>query len=154
LLLRTYDDDRISVVGERCVFCEIVRGEGPKGIVAYQDGTVTVFASRDQRPTNLGHMLVVTNEHHRDLIELPPSLDNDVMACLRRISMAVQESFGASGTTIRQNNGPPGQDVFHVHFHVVPRHSSDEEHAVRYQVVDLATRIAQAQAVKRFLSGA
>ena len=49
------------------MFCEIVRGNGPDGTIAYQDETVCVFPSRDQRPTNLGHMLVVTCDHYRNL---------------------------------------------------------------------------------------
>lgn len=120
-------------------------------MVAYHDGTVAVFASRDQRPTNLGHMLVVTCEHYRNLYDLPPSLYGEVMTCLRRTSEAVQLAFGATGTTVKQNNEPPGQDVFHVHFHVVPRHLSDHSSAANCEVVDLETRIAQAQAVREHL---
>ena len=139
-------------MAERCVFCEIVEGKGPDGIVAYQDKTVSVFASRDQRPTNRGHMLVVTCDHYRNLHDLPPVLYGAVMACLKRTAEAVQRAFGATGSTIRQNNEPPGQDVFHFHFHVMPRHLNDNNLAARYEVVDLATRVAQAQTVKGFLA--
>jgi diadenosine tetraphosphate (Ap4A) HIT family hydrolase len=100
------------VVAERCEFCETVRGEGPERIVAYQDATMAVFAARDQRPMNLGHMLVVTCKHYRNLHDLPPSLYGEVMACLRRTSEAVRLAFAATGTTIKQNNEPPGQDIF------------------------------------------
>lgn len=140
-------------VAERRVFCEIVRGEGPEEIVGSdQNSTVADFAARDQRPTNLGHMLVVTCEHYRNLYDLPPSLYEEVMTCLRRTAEAVQLAFAATGSTIRQNNEPPGQDVFHLHFHVMPRHPSDNKLDARYEVVDLASRIAQAQAVRGLLS--
>ncbi len=137
---------------ERCVFCKIIEGHGPDGIIAYQDRTVSVFASRDQRPTNLGHMLVVTCNHYRNLYDLPPSLYGAIMTCLRRTAEAEQQAFEAAGSTIRQNNEPPGQDVFHVHFHVMPRFPDDNNLAARYQVVDLATRVAQAQAVGALLA--
>ncbi len=120
--------------------------------MAYQDESVAVFAARDQRPTNLGHMLVVTCAHYRNLYDLPAALDAAVMGGLRRTAQAVHRAFGASGTTIRQNNEPPGQDVFHVHFHVVPRYANDNSPAAGYQVVDVATRVAQAQAVGAMLA--
>jgi histidine triad (HIT) family protein len=141
----------VAVRVKRCVFCEIVQGKGPKGIVAYQDDTVAIFASRDQRPTNRGHMLVVTCEHYRNLYDLPEALYADVMTALCRTAEAVHETFNATGTTIRQNNEPPGQDVFHAHFHIVPR-CSDEDLSARYDVVDLVTRIGQAQALKSVLA--
>lgn len=135
-----------------CVFCDIVQGSGPDGLIAYQDDAVCVFASRDQRPTNLGHMLVVTCQHYQDLYELPAALYEAVMGAVRRTAQAVSGAFEASGTTIRQNNGPPGQDVFHLHFHVMPRHLSDNNLAARYQLIDLATRRVQAQAVRAILA--
>ena len=137
---------------DRCVFCEIVVGDRPDGTIAYQDRTVCVFPSRDQRPTNLGHMLVVTCDHYRNLYDLPPSLYGEVMTCLRRTAEAVQQAFGATGSTIRQNNGPPGQDVFHVHFHVMPRYRADNDLAAQYEVVDLASRVSQARAVAPLLA--
>ena len=74
------------------------------------------------------------------------------MTCLRRTAQAVQQAFEATGSTIRQNNEPPGQDVFHVHFHVMPRHPSDDDLAAQYEVVDLASRVSQARAVAPLLA--
>ncbi len=133
------------------MFCEIIEGRGPVGMVAYQDKTVSVFAARDQRPTNLGHMLVVTCDHYRNLYDLPPTLYGAVLATLCRTAEAVQQAFAATGTTIAQNNESPGQDVFHFHLHVMPRFPNDSDLAARSQVVDLATRVAQAEAVGAIL---
>ncbi len=94
---------------------------------------------------NQGHMLVVTRRHFRNLYDLPPALDAELLGCARRTARAVQQAFRASGTTIRQNNEPPGQDVFHVHVHVMPRHFNDGDLSAPYQTVDLATRVEQAQ---------
>ena len=113
------------------------------------DESVAVLPSHDQRPENLGHMLVVTRQHFETLHEMPPGLDGAVMACLRRTALAVRRTFDASGTTIVQNIGPPGQDVFHTHFHVITRYGDDDNLSSRYQVIDLATRLDQARNLAR-----
>ena len=128
------------------MFCEIVGGKRDRGVIAFEDEYVALLPSRDQRPTNLGHMLLVTRGHFRDLYEMPSALDGHVMAWLRRASLTVKQAFGASGTSIRQNNGPPGQDVFHVHFHLIPRFPNDRALSVAYETIDMATRIDQALA--------
>ncbi len=130
---------------DACVFCEIVGEQRDEGVIAYQEEEVVVFASRDQRPMNEGHMLVVTRRHFRNLYDLPSALDAELLGCVRRTAQAVQDAFHASGTTIRQNNEAPGQDVFHVHVHVIPRHLNDGDLSAPYQTVDLATRVEQAQ---------
>jgi diadenosine tetraphosphate (Ap4A) HIT family hydrolase len=49
------------------------------------------------------------------------------MTTLARAAAAVKSVFGAHGVSVRQNNEPHGgQDVFHVHFHVIPRFAEDE----------------------------
>ena len=110
-----------------------------------------VFPSRDQRPMNQGHMLVVTRRHFRNLYDLPPALDAELLGRARPTAQAVQQAFQASGTSIRQNNEPPGQDVFHVHVHVVPSHLSDGDLSAPCQTVDLATRVEQAQRLAGFI---
>jgi diadenosine tetraphosphate (Ap4A) HIT family hydrolase len=137
-----------------CVFCEIVGGTRDRGVIAYEDEYVAVLPSRDQRPTNLGHMLLVTQDHFQNLYEMPSALDGHVMEWLRRAALTVGQAFGASGTSIRQNNGPPGQDVFHVHFHLIPRFPDDRASSAAYETIDLATRIDQAHAFARQLAHA
>jgi diadenosine tetraphosphate (Ap4A) HIT family hydrolase len=42
-----------------------------------------------------------------------------------------------------------GQDVFHLHFHVVPRFLGDDFDTASYEPVDEGIRIAQADALRR-----
>lgn len=130
-----------------CVLCQVIAGQRDQGVIAYQDDFVVVLPSRDQQPKNLGHMLVLTRQHYANLYDMPATLDQHVMACLRRTALAVQNTFSSSGTTIKQNNGPPGQDVFHTHFHVIPRYPNDDDLSSAYHLVDLATRKDQARRV-------
>ena len=109
-----------------CVFCRILRGELTPGVVAYRDGWTAVFPSLLQRPRNRGHMLVVPVRHVAHIYEVGGDLAGPLMTTLARAAAAVKRACGADGVSIRQNNEPHGgQDVLHVHFHVVPRFAGD-----------------------------
>ena len=97
-------------------------------------------------------MLVIPRLHIRNLYEVPDPLLGPMLQAVKRVAVAVHEEFAASGTTIRQNNEPPGQDVFHLHFHVIPRFGDD--HLATAQAVPIApeARAAQASRLRSRLS--
>jgi len=112
---------------ESCVFCRILRGESTPGVIAYRDSQTAVFPSRGQQPLNRGHMLVVPIRHVAHIYDVDHYLAGPLMATLVRVAAAVKAVCSADGVSIRQNNERHGgQDVFHVHFHVVPRFAGDE----------------------------
>ena len=109
-----------------CVFCRILRGELTPGVVAFRDSQIAVFPSRGQQPRNRGHMLVVPIRHVAQIYEVDSDLAGPLMTTLARVAAAVKTVCSADGISIRQNNGQHGgQDIFHVHFHVVPRFAGD-----------------------------
>jgi len=113
-------------VGAECVFCSIVRGEVTPGVLAYRGATTAVFPARSQRPQNLGHMLVVPVAHVPNIYHLDAELGRDLMVTVSAVARAVKKLWRAGGVAIKQHNdGPGGQDVFHVHFHVIPCHEGD-----------------------------
>lgn len=106
-----------------CPFCGIVAGEIPGRIVAENDD-VTAFL--DANPLAPGHTLVVPNDHHERLGELPETLASDVFAALHRLTPAIESAVDADGTNVAFNNGPTaGQEVPHVHGHIIPRFDGD-----------------------------
>jgi diadenosine tetraphosphate (Ap4A) HIT family hydrolase len=109
-----------------CVFCRIVRGEFTPGVLAYRDEHVAVFPALRQQPKNRGHMLVVPVKHVAQVYDVDDALAGPLMTTLARVARAVKTVRNADGVTIRQNNERHGgQDVFHVHFHVIPRFEGD-----------------------------
>lgn len=109
-----------------CIFCRILKGELTPGVIAFRDDWTAVFPSRHQQPRNLGHMLVVPVQHVAHIYEIGNDLAGPLMYTLARVAAAVKTAFHADGVSIRQNNEPHGgQDVFHVHFHVIPRFAND-----------------------------
>jgi len=109
-----------------CVFCRILRGELTPEILAFRDSRTAVFPSLHQQPRNPGHMLVVPTGHVPQLYEIGDDLAGPLMTTLSRVAAAVKTVSRADGVSVRQNNEQHGgQDVFHVHFHVIPRFAHD-----------------------------
>jgi histidine triad (HIT) family protein len=109
-----------------CVFCRIVRGELTPEVLAFCDSHTAVFPSLHQQLRNRGHMLVVPTRHVAQIYEIGDDLAGPLMTTLVREAAAVKAVCCAEGVSIRQNNERHGgQDVFHVHFHVIPRFAGD-----------------------------
>jgi histidine triad (HIT) family protein len=143
----------------QCVFCSIASGELTPELVAFRDGQTAVFPSLHQQPRNRGHMLVVPVQHVALLYDLGSDLAGPLMTTLARVAAAVKAASGADGVTVRQNNERHGgQDVFHVHFHVIPRFADDEFDRGRSRFpfgaveVPLQERIAQAAQLSEALA--
>lgn len=117
---------RKNLMTSSCTFCRIVAGDLQPGLLSFEDEVVAAFPSHEQRPLNRGHLIVVPRQHRRNLYDTDDELLAKVMPRVRELAQVVHAAFDASGTTIRQNNERPGQDTFHLHFHVIPRFEGDE----------------------------
>jgi len=107
-----------------CHFCDALWGRIHSEPRAFDDGQFAVLMGRYQ-PTGPGYALVVPYPHVQDLHSLPDDDCGPTFQMVRRTSAAVRQAFDVSGTTVMQNNGPPGQSVRHLHFHVIPRWRGD-----------------------------
>ena len=109
---------------EQCAFCEIAEGRAEASIV-YDDEQVVAFM--DLRPITTGHLLVVPRNHAESLADL----DADDGAQLFRVAQRLAEAIRASdvrsdGVNLFLADGEAaGQEVFHVHLHVLPRYPGD-----------------------------
>ncbi len=108
----TYDTDNL--------FARILCGEIPSETVWEDDDTL---AFMDIMPRADGHVLVIPKTPARNLLDASPAQMAAVMATVQRLSHAVMRAFDADGVTIQQfNEAAGGQEVFHLHVHVLPRH--------------------------------
>jgi histidine triad (HIT) family protein len=102
------------------VFAKILRGEIPSHKV-YEDAHTLVFM--DVMPQAPGHTLVVPKAASRNLLDADPAVLAQVAPVVQRVARAVKTAFEADGVTVVQfNEAASGQSVFHLHFHVIPRH--------------------------------
>jgi len=89
-----------------------------------------------------GHTLVVPKEPYEHLQDLPADLSADLFETVHEITPAIEEAVDADGTTIGINNGEAaGQEVPHVHVHIIPRFEGDDSgpiHAIAIDSPDLS----------------
>lgn len=108
---------------ENCIFCQIARGEAPAWKV-YENAHVVAFF--DANPINEYHTLVIPKQHYENIFDTPVEVLQQVMAAVKKIVSQYQENLGIENLQIVNSSGREAQqDVFHLHFHIVPRHAGD-----------------------------
>jgi diadenosine tetraphosphate (Ap4A) HIT family hydrolase len=135
-----------------CVFCEIVTERTNPELAIFENEFVIGQISLHQKPGNHGHVLVLPKRHVPNIYELPDELNAPLMSALRLLSVAVKKAFAAEGVQIRQNNEPAaGQDVFHLHFHIIPRYEGDRFETQKYETLSLDRRRELAEILRTVL---
>ena len=87
----------------------------------------------DIQPVNPGHVLVVPLAHAADLAALAPETGAQLMRVAQRLAAAVrgageqrESGVRCEGVNLLLADGPAaGQEVFHVHLHIIPRYAGD-----------------------------
>lgn len=106
-----------------CIFCGIVEGKLPSAKL-YEDGSSLAFL--DIRPLVPGHALVVPKAHCSDLRDLPAGHGGPLLEAAQRLAPALIEAVEADGFNLIVANGAAaGQEVLHLHLHVLPRKTGD-----------------------------
>lgn len=107
-----------------CVFCGILSGNIEASFVSKGDHAV---AFMDINQINAGHVLVVPRMHASQLGDLSEDQAAETFRLVHRVACALPSSgVRCEGYHLAQANGvAAGQEVFHVHFHLVPRFAGD-----------------------------
>ncbi len=128
-----------------CVFCKIAAKEIPATVI-YEDDEVLVFM--DIGPIIKGHALVIPKKHYDPVTETPDEVVTKLHLVAKKIANAQLNGLGADGVNIMQNNGvASGQEVPHIHVHVIPRFNDDGHHwnwnAKKYDDFDEMAALAE-----------
>jgi histidine triad (HIT) family protein len=107
-----------------CIFCKIVRREVPASIVREDQYTL---AFMDIRPMNEGHLLVIPKVHAVYIEDLPTGATGPILEAAREVSRALRASgIRSDAVSFYLANGKEaGQEVAHVHLHLIPRWRGD-----------------------------
>jgi len=107
-----------------CVICRLLSGELEVTVI-HQDDLCVAFM--DIQPINPGHALVVPRKHASYLADLEAEDGAQMFRVAQRVAAALREcGVKCEGVNIFLADGEAaGQEVFHVHLHVIPRYSGD-----------------------------
>ena len=107
-----------------CIFCDILAEELPSSRV-YEDEVCCAFM--DIQPVNPGHLLVIPQQHAAMLADLDEETGAHMFKVAQRAARALRKSgMRCDGINIFLADGSvAGQEVFHVHIHVIPRYRGD-----------------------------
>lgn len=104
-----------------CIFCKIVKGEIPAKII---DETEKSLAFLDAFPLTRGHSLVIPKNHYEKMQQIPPEENAELFETVRRVLSKVDTLTNA--TLVALHNGKEsGQEIPHVHIHLIPRSKED-----------------------------
>lgn len=105
------------------IFTKIINREIPADII-YEDEKIIAFL--DINPVNKGHTLVVPKKPFENIFDGDEEILAHMIKVSKKLSLVIRETVGADGVNLIMNNGEyAGQEVFHAHLHIVPRHKND-----------------------------
>lgn len=108
---------------DNCIFCKIISGQIKSWKVYENDH---IFAFFDIHPVNKYHTLVIPKKHYQNIFDLPEDEFVEISKVIKKITSYYKENLGIENVQIINSSGKIAQqDVFHAHFHIVPRLLND-----------------------------
>ncbi|AYJ48462.1 HIT family protein [Rhodococcus sp. P1Y] len=106
------------------IFADIIAGNAESSMV-YEDEHAVAFM--DIRPFTSGHVLVVPRKQARSLAELDPETGGHLFVVGQKVAAALRAiDPRCAGVNFFLADGEvAGQEIFHVHLHVIPRTTGD-----------------------------
>ena len=106
-----------------CLFCKIAAKQISAHII-YEDDHAIAFL--DITPRTTGHTLVIPKVHAPGLVELSDAEVGPLFLAVKTVADLLSRKLGADGATIGANQGrASGQEVDHLHVHIMPRWQGD-----------------------------
>jgi len=117
----------------------------------YEDAFSLAFM--DIMPLVDGHVLVISKTPTRNILDCPAEALTGMILTIQRIARATMHAFQADGITIQQfNETAGGQEIFHLHFHVLPRKTGRQIRKRPVTVVETSILQVQAAAIRNAMS--
>jgi histidine triad (HIT) family protein len=104
-----------------CIFCDIAAGV-LKAEVVFENADAVAFL--DKFPAARGHVVVIPRVHAATLPELPDEAVDGLFRAVKTVMRKVSDALRPVAMNAGWNQGKDaGQTVFHLHVHVLPRHT-------------------------------
>ena len=109
-----------------CIFCKIVSGEIKSKFLKETKYSVSFL---DAFPLATGHVLIIPKNHHQKIQDMSIEENTDLFSLVHQMISNVDKITGS--TLIAIHNGKDaGQEIPHVHIHLVPRSKDDSAGAI------------------------
>lgn len=116
---------------ENCIFCKIIKGELPSAKVFENEH---VYAFLDLSQVTKGHTLIIPKTHTKNIYETPSNVASELFASVPVITNAIKKTYNAIGMNLLNNNEEAaGQEVFHLHIHLLPRYGKDDGFSAKWE---------------------
>ncbi len=110
-------------MNESCIFCSIAKKEIPSHLI-YEDEHALAFL--DIHPRAPGHVLVIPKAHAETVMDLSDEAVGMFFSAVKNVDRLLVSKLKPDGVTIGINQGAAsGQEVAHVHVHLMPRFKDD-----------------------------
>ena len=131
---------------ENNIFAKIIRGELPAEKIFEND---KVLAFMDIMPRSPGHLLVIPKSSARNILDIDDENLCEVIKVVKKLAIASKKAMNATGVTIQQfSEADGGQEVFHLHFHIIPRYKGKPMNRPGQMVKDMTVLSMQANKIK------
>ena len=105
-----------------CIFCKIAKKEIPSKIITETNKSIAFL---DVFPLSRGHTLVIPKCHYEKVQDMTDMDNADLFNTVHKVISKVDKLTGA--TLLAVHNGKDsGQEIPHVHVHLIPRELSDQ----------------------------
>jgi len=105
-----------------CIFCKIAKKEIPSKIITETKNSIAFL---DAFPLSRGHVLVIPKCHYEKVQDMTDMDNTDLFNIVHKVISKVDKLTGA--TLLAVHNGKDsGQEIPHVHVHLIPRELSDQ----------------------------
>ena len=105
-----------------CIFCKIAKKEIPSKIITETRNSIAFL---DVFPLSRGHTLVIPKCHYEKVQDMTDMDSTDLFNTVHKVISKVDKLTGATLLAIH-NGKDSGQEIPHVHVHLIPRHPSDQ----------------------------
>ena len=113
----------------RCLFCSMVNKEVPVWVI-YEDEKTLAFL--DIHPRAPGHTIIIPKSHVASLLDLEDRDVEPLFGAVKAVQTRILEVLHPEGFTIGVNQGhAAGQEIDHLHVHILPRFSGDGGKAIQ-----------------------
>ena len=123
-----------------CVFCKIIAGDIPAKIIKETENSISFL---DAFPVAKGHTLVIPKNHREKLQDLDEVETKDLFSLVHQMTSKIDSITGATLLAIH-NGKEAGQEVPHLHVHLIPRSKSDSAGAV-HSMFDSALNLTESE---------